>query len=357
MSDENEPQKLSRKEKGIAMILLGTLAVIFAPYLLTRNSCFPSFADANTGAIGDTIGGITAPIVGILGAILVFYALLEQINANKIISDQFLEQKKITHRQNFEQTFFNMLNIQHEIVNNIECMPHDLHLNVDRDVNELEISTELKEKIVLFNSVYTLDFDEKGKPYKGRAFFSYTLDALLEGTYIADSIGGFKTDSESTLYTNLKTKETFKSYFPEVYKILFRQLDTHLGHYYRNLYRIIKMIDEQKFSDDDRENYEIKYFYTSIVRSQLSDYEIEWLFFNGLFDYGKKFKPLIQEYTLLKILDGNTDETIVKYKNAYAETAFKKVKWVETNEVKKVVKKQEPKNYVRKAGHERTVKS
>jgi hypothetical protein len=40
---------------------------------------------ANSDAIGDTIGGITAPIASMIGSILVFLALIEQVKANKII--------------------------------------------------------------------------------------------------------------------------------------------------------------------------------------------------------------------------------------------------------------------------------
>lgn len=357
MNNENEPQPLSTKDKAILLIGAGAIAVGFAPYLLTRNSCFfPSF-DESTGVIGDTIGGITAPIVGILGAILVFYALLEQIKANKIITDQFIEQKKITHRQNFEQTFFSMLNIHHEIINNIESMPYDIYLKVGKEYDLEEFDQEDRNKIVLLNSVYDGMIELNAKPEKGRAFFQYSSVALLRGIYVADLIGGIRPDAKLTTYKNLKTGETFDSYLGDVYKDLFHQLDTYLGHYYRNLYRIIKMIDEQTFSENSREDYEIKYFYTSIVRSQLSDDEIQWLFFNGLFDYGSKFKPLIEEYTLLKILDGTTNKTIQKFKPVYVETAFKKVEWIETEEVKKEEEKPEQKNYVRKTGHERTVKS
>ena len=49
-------------------------------------------------------------------------------------------------------------------------------------------------------------------------------------------------------------------------------------------------------------NFLIQYKYTSITRSQLSDYELLLLFYNGLSEMGEKFKPLIEEYALLKNL-------------------------------------------------------
>jgi len=72
--------------------------VACSPYILTRDYIGIYF-DEITGPIGDTIGGITAPIVGLIGAILVYYALKEQIKANEIIQKQFRSQKRDESKQ------------------------------------------------------------------------------------------------------------------------------------------------------------------------------------------------------------------------------------------------------------------
>lgn len=59
---------------------------------MTRGWSGISFQD--TGTIGDTIGGITAPLTSLIGSILVYFALKAQIDANKLIQDQFDQQKK-----------------------------------------------------------------------------------------------------------------------------------------------------------------------------------------------------------------------------------------------------------------------
>lgn len=74
------------------LFILGAVLIIFAPFLFTRSLGLISFE--NTGQIGDTIGGITSPIASLIGSILVFYALRAQIEANKLIFDQFEHQKK-----------------------------------------------------------------------------------------------------------------------------------------------------------------------------------------------------------------------------------------------------------------------
>ena len=67
------------------MLVLGVIASLTAPFLLTREG-YISFTQ--TGQIGDTIGGITAPITSLVGSVLVFLALREQIIANQVTQKQ-----------------------------------------------------------------------------------------------------------------------------------------------------------------------------------------------------------------------------------------------------------------------------
>ena len=66
--------------------------------------------------------------------------------------------------------------------------------------------------------------------------------------------------------------------------------------YFRHLYRIYKYIDESPLIDDSE-----RYDYSSIVRAQLSEYELLVLFYNALTinDNGEfKFKRLIEKYAI-----------------------------------------------------------
>lgn len=65
----------------------GVVILLLMPAILTYKDW--SIMDfSNTGPIGDTIGGITAPFMSLIGGGLVYLALREQIKANKIITDQ-----------------------------------------------------------------------------------------------------------------------------------------------------------------------------------------------------------------------------------------------------------------------------
>ncbi len=72
---------------------IGIVLCFFAPLILTQPAIAEIFDFTKTGSIGDTIGGITAPFINIIGSILVFFALKAQIDANKLIQNQFDEQK------------------------------------------------------------------------------------------------------------------------------------------------------------------------------------------------------------------------------------------------------------------------
>jgi hypothetical protein len=80
--------EFSAFQRFVVLLIL----IVFGPVLLIH---ILGYNDMNlTGGIGDTFNGITAPFISFLSAILVFLAFRAQVNANKIISDQFEEQKK-----------------------------------------------------------------------------------------------------------------------------------------------------------------------------------------------------------------------------------------------------------------------
>jgi hypothetical protein len=69
-----------------------------------------------------------------------------------------------------------------------------------------------------------------------------------------------------------------------------------LGHYFRNLYHIVKFVDSSRRTEDEKKQY------TSFLRAQLSEDEMIVLFFNAQLPRAKKFQPLIEKYALLEHL-------------------------------------------------------
>jgi hypothetical protein len=96
-----------------------------------------------------------------------------------------------------------------------------------------------------------------------------------------------------------------------------------LSHYFRNLYHIFKFVDTSSIKD--------KKFYTALVRAQLSSNELLLLIYNCLSPNGlEKFKPIIERYSLLKNVSLSDIEggrlIITQYKaTAYGRKDFESI--------------------------------
>jgi hypothetical protein len=85
-----------------------------------------------------------------------------------------------------------------------------------------------------------------------------------------------------------------------IYDYYFHIYQSDLGHYFRNLYHIVKYIDSSSITDDEKK------LFIGILRSQLSNYELLLLAYNGLHTYGAKFYPYLEKYEILKSINNET---------------------------------------------------
>jgi hypothetical protein len=70
---------------ALVAVIIAALWIILGPIILTQFSIIDFTNNVNnTGLIGDTIGGITAPVVGLISIILLYLALIKQIESNQI---------------------------------------------------------------------------------------------------------------------------------------------------------------------------------------------------------------------------------------------------------------------------------
>lgn len=238
------------------------LIVCAIPALLTQGGSIVDFTE--TGQIGDTIGGIMGPIIAMIAAYLTFIAFWAQYYANK-------QQRDDIAKERFNQTFFSLMNMHEQITDSLE-------FTIPR---------------------------KGGNPisHKGRELFYYAFENKAAVNEVEE--GKHK---DKSLRTLLKENglQSFESY----------KIPTYFDHYFRNMYRILKYIDQSIVFDNDRDVlkcktdeekksmiFKKKYEYVAILRSTLSRYELLWLFYNSLSEYGnEKFKPLMEKYALLKNL-------------------------------------------------------
>lgn len=225
---------------------------------------------------GDSFGSVNALIsafafAGVIVAIVIQRNELRlQRKDLELQRNEFKTQNATLQLQRFENTFFNMLSLQQEIVNNlyyketikdyiVEDAPDPAHGRIQKEI--------LVDKVI-----------------QGRELFRFAFDEVNH--YFELENGEQKKVSGIRRYLYHKGLKSYCDCYTSSY----------FDHYFRHLYTIIKFIHKSDFL-----NFEEKYKYTTMVRATLSRYELIWLFYNGLSFVGKqKFKKLIEEYSLLK---------------------------------------------------------
>ncbi len=151
------------EEKVAWLIFFGFILMIIAPYLIVNWSLCQKCNFLNTGPIGDTIGGITSPIVNLLGALLVYFAFNAQNKANETQAGALKSQveanqilKEEIDRANFFSTYneitelLDLTNIQFDNIryNNKkgeEAFDSWLNEHEQKDLNEKTNKHFLKE--------------------------------------------------------------------------------------------------------------------------------------------------------------------------------------------------------------------
>lgn len=298
-----------KKDSNYTWQLIIAIVVIIICWL-TNYYLLVDRTEGDRGTVGDMFGAVNSLFSGFALAGIIYTILLQrkelglQRNELKETRQEFIIQNKTLKAQRFDSTFFNMLSLHNQIINDI-------------------------------------DYDKKvgGKsriPMRGKRD-EPTQYLLVKGRDVfRDRFKGFKSEMSEASRKGIHNYEiTYEKYYEE------RKTD--FGHYFRNLYRIIKMVDTTIFVTKEEikintpeeiskerlhqiyleENYKERYKYTSIIRAQLSDYELLFLFYNSLSKYGReKFKPLIERYKLFKNfpLHEVHDKKLLEI---YCESAFK----------------------------------
>lgn len=277
--------QLTKKEKRWLLYAICALVITPAAFFILSD---------NSASIGDTIGGTTAPFLSLLGSVLVFMALKAQINANTIITSQFTQQQEKENIQNFENSFFNLMNFHLSIVSNIEKA---YKRNEVRPSSIVYLEDSREEYIAKGKQVFQIEYEEICELFEDSYY--------TKKQYLEEFEDGYFEENESRL-----------SYFKKAYSSHYSDhIDNQFGNYFRNLYRLIKIIDQYDFkAANEEQDFKTKYFYTSIVRAQFSDYELKWLFLNGLSDLGSKFKPLMEKYSLLKNISRHDEDLNIYFK-------------------------------------------
>ncbi|WP_159637961.1 putative phage abortive infection protein [Sphingobacterium composti Ten et al. 2007 non Yoo et al. 2007] len=275
---------------SIILISIALLLAIISPFFFTNFDIFDGEKVVKYGSVGDAIGGLMNPFIGIaavIGTGLAFYA---QYQANKQVQDQF-------KLQQFDNQFYEMLRLHKE------------------NVNEMEIWNEGNTKLISKGrtsfTIYKLEFEmflrmliESGEEFNDknfailyRLFFTGLYEELTNE--IKNNIPKFYirfNKSQPTCFDGFEIIHyTIDAEYAQFHKMYERLPNLgyiqFLGHYYRHLYQMVKFV-VTKFTEGLL-TYDISINYLKILRGQLSNDEQVMLFYNwiaGLHDRNIGFK-------------------------------------------------------------------
>ena len=234
-----------------SILLLFVVLLAISPiivYCITL--CEFGFAETSSdfAVFGDYIGGTVGTIVGAISIYLVYITYASQVKFAR-------KQDEAMKRQQFETTFFSMLEQQQIIRSQLKGIIGEGILYLQGLKSQLE-------------------------------------DALSELNYIQDEV----TEDNKVMLKN-KVNDLYIDFFlPNV---------SNLGHYFRHLYHILKYIDDSQLSESKK--------YADLLQSQLSNDELYMIAINGISNYGrKKMLPLMDEYGLLENYNANGDMLTVR---------------------------------------------
>jgi hypothetical protein len=128
-----------------------------------------------------------------------------------------------------------------------------------------------------FLDVYLKVKNELDEHSSGKDFFNEKYESMVENIRLS-------TDSYLDIHKNLM----------DTYTNIYIEDRGRFSRYFKTVYRLIKIIDSSTLEDQE------KCFYSKIVRSQISDYELLILYYNYHSDFGNRVCSLILNYNLLK---------------------------------------------------------
>jgi len=308
---------MKNKEKSglinfaIVLLFLGGFTLLISIAFIGLVNETITFCNPINYESASQIGSFFNGIVGVLwsgaGVILIYATFRKQHEFNK--------------KQAFEQTFQNMINHYHTVVNNTrdQLNPPNGPTKVysGRRFYNIFFQEELKNYIkfpeLTFYLIQERDIDEVQKIWKE---FDIKNTTQAKGK-IEELEREIIYRRQNMLSKNLKIK---------IYEFFYEKHQGVLGHYFRLLFNIFKYIIETLEEEEEKQKY------INLIQAQMSNDELGILFYNALSKYAKDkkgnhtFKKWLELYNFFENIDKNSliDENDKKfYEKHYKEQIYK----------------------------------
>lgn len=224
---------------------------------------FASYNDLNNA--GGWLGGTSSPLFSLAGFLMMYSAYKSQqedLRLTRVEMEENRKEAKIQNetlkRQEFETTFFHILELHHQIVNSM----HEQH------------------EVPNYQG-FEKDSDTKIESHQGRQYFQFAYSSLKKKY-------------------NLSIKISSSTPMSKIYKEFFEKNQIYLGHYFRNAYHILRLLDKSVLDSERKEDF------SKLFAAQLSSDEQHLLFYNCFCGEHKKFAFLALKYDIFSTMDDNT---------------------------------------------------
>jgi hypothetical protein len=268
----------------ITLLTLALLISLFGIFHLIRELQYPEqLFSQNLSYLGQFLSGSAGALISLAGIIVLIKTFRIQFKIISTQKDQIEEDKRRNKRMSFDNTFFELLKVYNNIVSNLR---YEIHKSKNPNSRNPEL------------------------------LFEMTSDYLLGKEVIEKLYKNFNNKSEFFMVAENKPIEVAINLY---YKSFNKYTATIFQYYYRTLYYMFNLINNQK----DYLTFKEREFYANIVRAQFTPEEILFLFYNCISYLGKEyFKPIVEEYGLLRNID--VDNLIDIERNCQIELYDKK---------------------------------
>ncbi len=289
--------KYNSRKLAIYSIAFGVVFAFTSLLLFLFKTTEINFRNPINSTIFAEYGTLVGGVVGTLFSLAGIFLLIQNIN----------DQETNFLKQQIENRFFELLKIHRENSKDITIKNRSgkkVFLSLLRELNDcLYVISILRQKHPMTEAqMLNLSYLAFFYGAVGKTSEEILKKSVLH-SFSEDFVGDFFASFQSRQKNNTQQK-TFN------YKT-FEGHQSRLGHYFRNLFQVIKYINEQPTT---LLTYQEKYQYIKSLRAQLSTQEQALLFYNSISDLGKSWElgiaeanineRLITKYNLIKNIPG-----------------------------------------------------
>lgn len=263
-------------KKNWIWFLFPILIIIgYGGFVIIKTYPISEYSIEKAGQFGDSFG--------ILNSLFSGFAFISLIITIYIQQQEIKDSRKETLKQNFENTYFKMIELYSNVIANLNFKSYTK--------NEYLTYTTIQIK-KYFNKIGTVELKHENEiNLNGKEVVVKLLEFFIEYTKIID-------DARNSHKSTISKYEDF-----------YKEFETYIGHYFVTILQILKFIDESNL--DNKQNY------SNLFKAQFSNTELNLLFYHSTSNIAKKeLTPLLIKYEFfehlnVKKIDNDSLEIII----------------------------------------------